>query len=376
MTEGLRRILKFISRALLVLLGGIAGYQVSFLWPDGILGQSSSMYLTIGFVVAGAVIGFMIAPLFMFLLNKTSILFEHQLRSISWNEISTAMAGLIVGLMLANLLAIPFFDLPLGPYIAVLLNVLIGYVSAVLFVRRRDDLKNAAQSLKGRFNARSSRNGEREAFAKEKIEALAVPPKVLDTSALIDGRILDVAQAGFLQGVLVVPRVVLGELQGIADSTEMARRNRGRQGLDVVQKLQNCKDLKVHIAEASLQSLNVEAVDEAILVLASRMKAQIVTTDYNLNKVAKIRKLKVLNVNELSNALKPVMMPGEQVTVDVIRRGKDSRQGVGYLENGTMLVVEDGGNQIGQRVTVTVSSTIQTPAGRMVFGRIGKEGHS
>jgi uncharacterized protein YacL len=176
-----------------------------------------------------------------------------------------------------------------------------------------------------------------------------------------------------MEGVLVLPRFVLLELQAVADSTDPARRTRGRRGLDVVNELQKLSSLDVEIMEVTLKQLKVETVDSGLVALAQQIGGEILTTDYNLNKIAQIQGITVLNVNDLANAMKPMLLPGESIIVDVIREGKEPHQGVGYLDDGTMLVVEDGENYIGKRVEVVVTSMLQTSAGRMVFGRIRRE---
>jgi len=199
------------------------------------------------------------------------------------------------------------------------------------------------------------------------------PKKILDTSVIIDGRILDIAKTGFLEGVFLLPQFVLAELQAIADSSDPARRTKGRRGLDIVKELQEVSVITLNIVDVSLRELGVESVDDGLLALAKRENAAILTTDYNLNKIAQIQGVQVMNVNDLANAMKPILLPGETVVVDIIREGKEPNQGVGYLDDGTMLVVEDGEGYIGKRVEVTVTSILQTSAGRMIFGRMRRE---
>jgi len=170
-----------------------------------------------------------------------------------------------------------------------------------------------------------------------------------------------------------LPKFVLNELQSIADSTDPLRRTKGRRGLDVIKEMQKVKNISVQIVDKSLGELGVDSVDAGIVALAEAMGAKIITTDYNLNKIAQIQGVEVLNVNELANALKPILLPGENVVVDLIREGKEPKQGVGYLDDGTMLVVEDGEKYIGSRVEVAITSMLQTPAGRMAFGRVKRE---
>lgn len=187
---------------------------------------------------------------------------------------------------------------------------------------------------------------------------------------MIDGRISDIVSTGFIEGPLILPRFVLSELQGVADSSDPIKRARGRRGLDVVNRMQQHLGDDLRIMDVPMKELERNVVDEAIVALAKRIDGCVLTTDYNLNKIAQIEGVSVLNVNDLSNALKPMLLPGENIRVDVIREGKEPNQGVGYLEDGTMIVVEDGQRYIGSRVDVVVTSMLQTSAGRMIFARI------
>lgn len=193
-------------------------------------------------------------------------------------------------------------------------------------------------------------------------------PMILDTSAIIDGRILEVAKTGFLDGTLVVPRFILGELQHIADSADPIRRSRGRKGFDVIDDLKKLGD-GVKVEVSSLDFPKIAKADDKLLQLGKRLRAKVVTTDYNLNKVARISGVKILNVNELANSIKTVLLPGETMTVKVIQEGKERHQGVGYLPDGTMVVVEGGAKLVGQTVETEVARVFQTVAGRMIFVR-------
>jgi uncharacterized protein YacL len=200
-------------------------------------------------------------------------------------------------------------------------------------------------------------------------------PLVLDTSVIIDGRIADICDTGIIDTKLIVPRFVLQELQGIADSSDKIRRNRGRRGLDVLKKLQSNPKIDLQMHEGNLPELrDVVKVDERLVVLAQALSGRVVTNDFNLNKIAQLQGVEVINLNELSNALKLVALPGEVLHVKVVKQGDQMGQGIGYLDDGTMVVVEQGRNAIGQEVTITVTSVLQTPAGRMIFGRIGGTG--
>lgn len=197
-------------------------------------------------------------------------------------------------------------------------------------------------------------------------------PMLLDTSVLIDGRISDIASTGMLESQLIVPRFVLDELQAVADSSDKMKRNRGRRGLDVLGKLQDNKRVDViHYAHSTREEDASAPVDQRLMDLATELKCRVLTTDYNLNKVAQLRGVDVINVNDLANALKPVVLPGEKMLVRLVKPGEESGQGVGYLEDGTMVVVEQGRPHLNQEIEFTVTSALQTSAGRMIFGRIG-----
>lgn len=203
----------------------------------------------------------------------------------------------------------------------------------------------------------------------EHTEAVHSAPKLLDTSVIIDGRIIDIGKCRFLEGDLLVPRFILRELQGIADSSDAMRRGRGRRGLDILKQLQDHPDLSVKVIEQDVP--DAKEVDVKLIRLAQQLKAAILTIDYNLNKVAGLQEVSVLNINDLANALKPVVLPGEELRIQVVKEGKEAGQGVGYLEDGTMVVVDNGRAQIGKALKVTVTSIIQTSAGRMIFTRFG-----
>ena len=388
MTDGFNNMIKRLCRMLMMVFFGIAGYQIAMLampfipapvsevfrlWMPGWLAKE--IFFVVACVAIFALIGWAITPLLLKGLGFIGALFEFHLKGLSWQDISSAILGLIVGLLIANLIAVPFFDLPVGSYIAVVLNIVLGYLGARIFWKRQEDIRGVFNlgALKERLTTRKIR-GKKGVAGEEILEEEWCPPrKILDTSVIIDGRILDIARTGFMEGVLVLPRFILLELQAVADSTDPARRTRGRRGLDVVNELQKLSTLEVEIMEVTLKQLKVETVDSGLVALAQQIGGEILTTDYNLNKIAQIQGVTVLNVNDLANALKPMLLPGESIIVDVIREGKEPHQGVGYLDDGTMRVVEDGEEYVGKRVEVVVTSMLQTSAGRMVFGRIRRE---
>jgi uncharacterized protein YacL len=196
-------------------------------------------------------------------------------------------------------------------------------------------------------------------------------PLVLDTSVIIDGRIADICDTRIIDTKLIVPRFVLQELQNVADSSDKLKRNRGRRGLDMLKRMQSNPKVELEVHEANLRELrDVAKVDERLVVLAKVIGARVVTNDYNLNKIAQLQGVEVVNLNEISNALKSVALPGEALTVRIVKPGDQAGQGVGYLEDGTMVVVEQGRNAVGQEVTIAVTSVLQNPAGRMIFGRV------
>ena len=268
--------------------------------------------------------------------------------------------GLIAGLVIANLLGGPLRLVPVvGPLLPPLFAVLLAYLGAVVAVKRRDDLAHLLAAL-----PRPGRERDRDQDRTPPRSAGSY--KVLDTSAIIDGRIADVVETGFLEGTLVVPGFVLEELRRIADSADTLRRNRGRRGLEVLRRIQQESPVPVEIFEEDVEG---DDVDTKLLRLARRLGGKVVTNDYNLNQVAGLQGVPVLNVNELANAVKPVVLPGESLEVHIIREGKEAGQGVGFLDDGTMIVVEGGKRFIGQRIDVEVSTVLQTAAGRMIFAR-------
>ena len=206
-------------------------------------------------------------------------------------------------------------------------------------------------------------------FAKD---AKGTRPMLLDTSVIIDGRIADICETRIIESPLIVPRFILKELQWIADSPDKLKRNRGRRGLDVLNRMQLNENIDIQIREVQMQRGDEQrSVDEMLVELGSQMKGRVVTNDYNLNKVAQLRGVTVININDLANALKPVFLPGEQLQVKILKPGEEQGQGVGYLEDGTMVVVEGGRAHMGQNVDIAVTSVLQTSAGRMIFGRAG-----
>lgn len=379
MAKKVRKVLVVFARSLFVFIGAITGYEIAFvlisnkMWPWENVPHVIILYLLS--VILFSLIGYMVTPLIVRVLGFIGLYLEKSMEGISWRDISVAIFGLVAGLFVANLAALPFTNLPgVGSYIAITLNIFLGYLGVRLFLSHKDEIASMWTSIGG-LKSRFGKPKKEKYFHEELLETSqeGPSPKILDTSVIIDGRILDIAATGFVEGVFILPKFVLNELQSIADSTDPLRRTKGRRGLDVIKELQRVRNVSVHIVGKSVNDLGVDSVDAGIVALAKDMGAKIVTTDYNLNKIAQIQGVEVLNVNELANALKPILLPGENVIVDLIREGKEPKQGVGYLDDGTMLVVEDGERYIGSRVEVTITSMLQTPAGRMAFGRVKRE---
>jgi uncharacterized protein YacL len=311
--------------------------------------------LTIGVPVAGAVIGVFLAPFAQVVFERQLAQVEEAIEKLAPGQIAGGAVGLIAGLVVAWLVKSVLFEFVTnagraGGYIAIFIYLLFSLFAAYLGAR-----VGAKQSLP--------------AFGASRLGGFGLSgsvPKIIDTSVIVDGRILEIVASGFLDGPLVLPRFVLRELQLIADSTDSMKRLRGRRGLEVLGKLQEI--VAFEISERDFDDVG-GAVDAKLVRLAIERGGKLVTNDYNLNRVAHVEGVGVLNINELAIAVKPVVLPGEEMHVAIVRDGKESHQGVGYLEDGTMIVVENGRRLMGEEVDVQVTSVLQTAAGRMIFAR-------
>ena len=305
------------------------------------------------FAMVGALTGLVITP---FLTTRPVRLLRARVRQTSLQTLLAAMIGLVVGLVVAALIAFPMSLLP-SPFGSVLPFVgalVFGYLGGAVFVLRQNDVFGMvrARTVPAESSGGSPDNGR---------------SVLLDTSVIIDGRIADVARTGFLPGAMVVPSFVLNELQHIADSGDGLRRQRGRRGLDILNRLQKDNTIAFRISDLDVEG--VRNVDDKLVILARQLRAPILTNDYNLNRVAELQGVTVLNINELANAVKAIYIPGESLEVRVIQEGKEAGQGVGYLDDGTMVVVEDGKNHLERTIPVVVTKVLQTAAGRMIFAR-------
>jgi uncharacterized protein YacL len=284
---------------------------------------------------------------------------ETDLQKVPTNEIVTGTFGLLIGLVIAFLISQIYSGIDIfyiGTVLSVLTYLFLGYLGILVATRKGKDILSI-------FSARKGSN------PKAKGKAHDATPKILDTSVIIDGRIADIMKTGFIEGNIVIPEFVLVELRHIADSSDGLKRNRGRRGLDILNRIQSEYGIEIYntVAEKSLDE--IPEVDVKLLKLAQIMNGKVVTNDFNLNKVATIKGVEVLNINELANTLKPVVLPGEDMTLFLVKEGKESNQAVAYLDDGTMIVVEEGRRYIGQTINVTVTSVLQTAAGRMIFAK-------
>jgi uncharacterized protein YacL len=287
------------------------------------------------------------------------IVFEIRVRALTLRRLIGAVAGSILGIFGAALFCLVLRWAPISQTDSAVLQIfvllLMTYVGLLVGASKGDLLNPAAL---GMFLA-SDKPSRRAA-------------KVLDTSVIIDGRIADIAEAGFLDGMVVVPEFVLRELQTVADSTDSSKRQRGRRGLDMLQRMQSNAAVQVQIVPDDFPS--IREVDLKLLELAKKWEAKVVTNDFNLNKVARLHHVEVLNINDLANALKPVVLPGERMGVLILKEGKEFNQGVGYLDDGTMVVVDHARRLIGRNVEIAVTSVLQTASGKMIFGKVDENG--
>ncbi|MCM8770777.1 MAG: PIN domain nuclease [Candidatus Omnitrophica bacterium] len=318
-------------RLLFLVISGFFGYQVGAAHQNAILGMLSGV-----------------------IISSLIIILEIGLRKISVKGLSSAVFGLILGLIMAKLateaMALSQFSEEMRYFINTAVTLIFCYLGMVIGLRGKDEFNLIIPYVRLR---RQDRLGE---------------ITILDTSVIIDGRIADICKTGFISGKIIIPRFVLRELQQIADSADPLKRQRGRRGLEILHLIQKEASIDVSIHEDDFPDLL--EVDAKLIKLAKLLEARIMTVDFNLNRVAALHGIKVLNINEVANAIKTVVFPGEELKIKLIREGKERNQAVGYLEDGTMVVVEDGRRFIGQEVEVVVNSSLQTPAGKMIFSRM------
>ena len=349
-----RGIVALVTQSVLMLLGALGAYQIGRRIDLGAaIGEPWHYLAYIGVIALGAIIGWGVGSLIARWLPSRMRAIDRAADTRSAGELIVGALGLVVGLVAAALAGVAVARLPVvGPYLLLPVVLLVAYVFTRIAARKHADILR----LVG-IRSRS---------------ASSVAPRLIDTSAIIDGRIIDVMDARFMPGQIVIPAFVLEELQRLADSADPEKRQRGRRGLDLVERIRETGDQRVQIRTGEVAG---EGVDAKLVNLARDMHASIVTTDYALNKVARIQGIEVLNINELAIALKPVALPGETLSVRIIREGREYDQGVGYLDDGTMVVVEGGRALVGGDVTdVEVTSAIQNPSSKMIFARLPAPG--
>ncbi len=363
---------KRITTVLIVLVGAsLAGTFLPLLWR--VAGLATVVYLNNLFVdiVIGAIISYFIS---LFLAGPIVSLFDRLIRQtealISKQSPTYLLFGsiaTIIGLLLANIISIPLYRMnfflfnTLAP---IILMVLLGYIGFRVGTTRTDEWRRLFQLRK---KAVIETQAEQDQVLARKVDDNFHKYKILDTSVIIDGRIYEIAQTGFIEGTLLIPNFVLHELQLIADSADSLKRTRGRRGLDILNDLQKTDAMPVEMYEGDFEDLT--EVDGKLIKLAKLIDGIVVTNDFNLNKVSEFQNVPVLNINELANTLKPVVIPGDGMTVTVVKSGTERQQGVAYLDDGTMIVVEDGQYYMNKSLDVTVTSALQTAAGRMIFAK-------
>ena len=346
-------------RVLGAALGAFVGLGLAAPGPGGAeLFESSpnAGILLAAWLVAWVVLGFAILPYLTFV---PAMWLVRQVQQLSTAEFVTAVAGLLLGLLAGLLLGAPLsaFEEPWGTWLPLGVSLFLGLGMVGLTVAKRDDLLVAAEAI----------GLVRRPSPPDAAERSGDPHIVVDTSAIIDGRIAEIVESGFIYGTLVVPRFVLEELQHIADSADALRRNRGRRGLEILARMQ--RDSRTPVLIVDDEALAAGEVDAKLVELAKRHSRAILTNDFNLNRVAELQGIRVMNVNSLANAVKPAVLPGEELRVRVIQEGKEAGQGVGFLDDGTMIVVEGGSRFMDRDVDVAVTRVLQTVAGRMIFAQ-------
>lgn len=365
-----------IFRVIFTMLGLLTGYEISdvLLKIPAVSAMFSSnpksakvvIALIIGILLFGMIF-YLLSPIVAGFILKLTGLIEVGIQKLPGGELLTGAVGLIIGLLIAALAMTPLSNFFTGSdilkIVGIVLTVIVYCIMGILGVniatKKKEDIYNSFSAVK-KLNKEKKPKGENKANTAQ--------PKFLDTSVIIDGRILDILKTGFVEGTIVIPSFVLQELRHIADSADVLKRTRGRRGLDILNQIQ--KDLKIPVEITEKDFDNIAEVDAKLLKLAQVMGGQVITNDFNLNKVAEFQGVKVLNINELANAVKPVVIPGEEMNISIIKDGKESGQGIAYLDDGTMIVVEGGRKCLGETVDVVVTSVLQTAAGRMIFAKL------
>ena len=370
-----------ILRYVIAILVGTAAYVgmdslAPIMDPDLVsqfesFGDMSLTIARISVLILGTLLGVIIGYLISSFILKQGLVIAKRLERILTHipnqELIAGTIGLLFGLIIANLIGVAFNQVPIiGPYIPIILSAIFGYSGLKIMARKGPEMYyNYVQQWGGEGTKKTSRF---KMFSTHKSDKTTSTPKLLDTSVIIDGRIKELCNTGFIEGPLMVPLFVLNELQIISDSADATKRNRGRRGLDILKEMQDANKVAIEVVEDDYDDLT--EVDSKLMRLALDKQWKLMTNDFNLNKVARVQGIEVLNLNELANVLKPALIAGEWIRVQIMKEGKEVHQGVAYLDDGTMIVVEDGKPYVGQTVEVMVTSILQTSAGRMIFARV------
>ena len=358
----LKKIFTIIFTAIGLIIGYIVGEGLLELFNNlniKFLSQPVSKIVFLVFItLLFGIILYFISPLIYKGISKVIDTVEKSVQKVSASELVYGTVGSIAALLIASLIGIPLIGIhPVGgPILCVLIELVAVIIGIKIFVEKKDDINTMISNIK--------KSSSKEKKHKNTAKNIS---NVLDTSVIIDGRIFDICKTGFISGILIIPSFVLDELRHISDSSDVLKRNRGRRGLDILNRIQKELDIETEIWEGDFPE--IAEVDSKLLKLAQTLNGKVITNDYNLNKVAEVQGVPVLNINELANAVKPVVLPGEEMKVIVIKEGKESSQGIAYLDDGTMIVVEGGKKFIGEELYVVVTSVLQTAAGRMIFAK-------
>lgn len=359
------KLIKYIITFIGLSAGVALGLSMAeFLYENDFLNLMKIVYMIATpaiFGIIAAVFAYVMSKLIIRLGKKLAQYAQAELEKIPQQDFLFGLIGLIFGLVIAFLISGLYDIIPIpmaANALKILTFIFFGYLGISLAQKNIKDQPKLADLAKKMTGSKSSKHGQSSGQSK---------PKILDTSVIIDGRIADICKTGFIEGDLIIPEFVLGELRHIADSSDGLKRNRGRRGLDILKIIQRDLPIVVRIVDTDFE--DVSEVDIKLIKLAQKMNGCIVTNDYNLNKVATLQDIVILNINELANAVKPVVLPGEEMLIQIIKEGKESNQGVSYLDDGTMIVVEDGRKFINETIHVIVTSVLQTAAGRMIFAK-------
>ena len=365
----LRRILRFLITVLGAAVGVGAFVLTRYLLtlaygktPEVIVGQVEQIIYAIIFAIIFAILFYRAFPAIGNKSKKAADNIESELSRVPANDVIAAIVGLVLGLLVAYLISGIYSSFNI-PWLEIVLSIatylIAGFLGFIVATRK------IGKYIEGIFLQGKMQT----APGKKHRGGSDAMPKIMDTSVIIDGRILDILKTGFIEGNIVIPEFVLVELRHIADSHDALKRQRGRRGLDVLNKIQSEYGIEIYNTADEKSLKEIPEVDVKLLKLAQIMNGKVVTNDFNLNKVASIKGVEVLNINELANSLKPVVLPGEEMNLFLVKEGKESNQAVAYLDDGTMIVVEDGRRYIGKNMVCTVSSVLQTAAGRMIFAK-------